>query len=123
LTANVTATAQVRNLADLASGTVRATAAAYGYDSIGRQVQETDSGDNVPTVCTTTSYADNTTTWVRGKVTETIVSQQVCPAQGVTQAPILSDDRTYYDNSTTLGAVTLGDVTRVTSPRRTPTAP
>jgi RHS repeat-associated protein len=111
LTANMTATAKVRSLTDLAAGTVRTTTATYGYDSIGRQIQETDSGDNVQTLCTTTAYADNTTTWVRNKVAETIVSQQVCPAPGTTQAPILSDDRTYYDNST-WGAVTLGDVTR-----------
>ena len=112
LTANVVTTSRVRNLTDLAAGGVRTTSVSYGYDGLGRQIQQTDSGDGVPDMCTTTSYADNTTTWVRTKADESIVSQQVCPAVGTTPAPILSDDRTYYDGATTLGSVTRGDVTR-----------
>jgi RHS repeat-associated protein len=112
LTANIVQTAKVRDITDLASGATRTTSATYGYDSLGRQTQETDSADNLPDLCTTMTYADNTTTWVRNKLAESIVSQQTCPAQGTTPAPILSDNRTYYDGSSTLGTVTNGDVTR-----------
>ncbi|MCC8251616.1 RHS repeat domain-containing protein [Saccharothrix luteola] len=69
----------------------------------------------MPDLCTTTTYADNTTTWVRDRVAETTVSQQVCPSEGTSQSAILSSTRTYYDGKSALGEVTAGDPTRIDS--------
>jgi RHS repeat-associated protein len=112
LTATAVSDTKTRDLTDLAAGGVRTKTTTYGYDSLGRVVQKTESGDGVPDVCTTTSYADNASTWVRDKVDETVVSQQVCPAQGAQLSSIQSEDLTYYDGSSTLGAVTTGNPTR-----------
>ncbi len=113
LTADIIVTAKSRTLTDVVqSSTVRTVTSAMSYDSLGRMIAKTESGDGVPTVCTTQSYADNTTSWIRNRVAETIVSGQTCPASGTAQSPVLSDKRSYYDR-TALGFVgTLGDVTR-----------
>ncbi len=114
LTATLVGVSRTRSLTDLAAGGVRTASTTYQFDSAGREIRKTDSGDGVPDVCTTTSYADNTTSWIRTRVAETITSQQVCPASGATPAPILSDVRTFYDNAATLGTLSgPGDPTRV----------
>jgi hypothetical protein len=98
---------------DLAAGGTRTATTTHGYDSIGRVIHKTDSGDGVPDLCTSTAYADNTTSWIRDHISETITSPQVCPAPGVTPAPILADVRTYFDSQTTLGSISgAGDPTR-----------
>jgi RHS repeat-associated protein len=106
-------TAKTRTITDLAAGGARTTTDTYAYDSFGRVTEDTDSGDGVPDVCTSTRYADNTTSWIREDVAEVITSQQTCPTAGTTPAPILADVRSYYDLSTTLGAIPgPGDNTR-----------
>ncbi len=113
LTANVIEVGKKRALTTLAAGGTRTTSTTSRYDNLGRVVASTDSGDGVPDLCTTTRYADNTTSWIRDRVIETLTSQQVCPPNGVTPAPILSATRTYYDGSATLGAIPgVGDATR-----------
>lgn len=113
LTANVVAVSRKRTLTALAAGGTRTTSTTSRYDSLGRIVASTDSGDGVPDLCTTTHYADNTASWIRDHVSETVTSQQVCPPDNVTPAPILADTRTYYDNSATLGDLPgAGDATR-----------
>jgi hypothetical protein len=85
------------------------------YDDAGRLVASTNSATGQPDVCTTKKYAENTASWIRDRVAETITSQQACPAAGTAPSPVLADSRTYYDNSTTLGAVPSGgdgDATR-----------
>lgn len=116
LTATIVATTKSRTLTALAAGGARTTSATTAYDSAGRVTQQTSSGDGVPDVCTTTSYADNTTSWIRNRVAEVITSQQSCPTPGTTPSPILSDVRTFYDNQTNLGVVPgAGDPTRTDS--------
>jgi len=95
-----------RVITSLAAGGERTATTTYGYDAIGRRTATTESGTGVPDVCTVVHYAENTTTsWIRDRVSETITSQQACPAPGIDPSPTLSATRTYYDNSTTLGAV------------------
>ncbi|MEU4742211.1 RHS repeat-associated core domain-containing protein [Actinosynnema sp. NPDC023658] len=112
LAAELVGVSRSRIITDLAAGGVRTATSTNRYDTVGRLVAKTESGDGVPDLCTTTTYADNTTTWVRDRVAESTVSQQVCPAEGASQTSILSSARTYYDGATTLGTVTLGDPTR-----------
>lgn len=113
LTADVVALTRTRAITHLASGSTRTVTTTSRYDSTGRLTNRTESGDGVPDLCTRTTYADNTTAWIRNRVAETITSQQACPADGVTQTAILGSTRTYYDQQAVLGQVTLGDPTRV----------
>ena len=63
--------------------------------AVNRQVvASTDSGDGVPDLCTTTHYAEDLTSWIRDTVSETVTSQQVCPDEGVAQAPVIATDGT-----------------------------
>ena len=110
-TANITGTTKVRTLTDIAAGGVSTSSITYGYDGLGRAVQETDSADGQPDICTTSKFASGTT-GVIDKVYESIVSQQACPAQGAAPSSILSDNVSYYDGSSTPGTVGKGDTTR-----------
>ncbi|GAA1990994.1 RHS repeat-associated core domain-containing protein [Catenulispora subtropica] len=113
LTATVVRPVKARTIADLAAGGVRTATRVSGYDAVGRVISVDDSGDGVPELCTTTAYADNTTTWVRNRVSETVTAQQACPAPGTALGTALSDSRTYFDGSSTLGALPgAGDPTR-----------
>jgi RHS repeat-associated protein len=112
LTANVTDPTLKRTYTNLADGAYRNSTSSYNYDDLGRLTRQTDSGTGVPNVCTATDYADNTNAWIRDRVAETIKSAQICPTSGAA-AQVLSDKRTYYDGSTTLGTVgAYGDPTR-----------
>jgi len=114
LTANMVAPRKNRTIASLADGGTRTKSETSRYDDIGRAVARTDSGTGVPDVCTTIHYADNTTSWIRDRVSEVLKSAQACPAPGVLTAPVLGAVRTYYDNQSTLGSVTgPGDSTRI----------
>ncbi len=113
LTADLVGTATKRTITPLAAGGSRTETVTDSYDSAGRLITTDDAGDGVPELCATTAYADNTTSWIRDRVAETITSQQACPAAGTAQASVLGDTRTYYDASTTLGTLPgPGDVTR-----------
>ncbi|KQV15524.1 MULTISPECIES: RHS repeat-associated core domain-containing protein [unclassified Kitasatospora] len=114
LTANLVQVAKSRTLTDLAAGGVRTVTTTSGYDSTGRVTRKDESGDAVPELCTVTTYADNTTNWVRNRASEVIISQQACPPVGTAQSNIQADTRTYYDGSSTLGALPgAGDPTKV----------
>ena len=114
LTADLVRPARTRSLTDLAAGGVRTTTTANGYDTVGRLVSADSTGDGVPELCTETSYADNTTAWIRTHNSEVIESQQACPPSGTAQTGVLADSRTYYDGSTTLGQLAgPGNPTRV----------
>ncbi len=102
---------------DLAGGTTQQKTTVTSYDSAGRAVLDDQSGTGVPEICTQTSYADNTTAWIRDSVSEVITATQACPAApaSLTAADITKDTRTYYDGSTTLGgAPTAGNATMTT---------
>ncbi|MEV0682155.1 RHS repeat-associated core domain-containing protein [Actinosynnema sp. NPDC050436] len=113
LTSDITATAKTRTITHLAAGGTRTASTTNRYDTLGRLVAKTESGDGVPDLCMTTGYADNTTAWIRDRVSDITVSEQACPAGGVAQTSIRSASRTFYDQSTTLGQVTAGNPTRV----------
>ncbi|HEX4727313.1 MAG TPA: hypothetical protein VH298_05920, partial [Jatrophihabitans sp.] len=126
LTANIVRTAVSRTITDepgISSTAKRTATSSHTYDSLGRVVQETDSGsgsaatDAVATTCNTTSYADpvaGNTRYIRDRVAEKIVSEQSCPALGTTPSPIRSDVRSYYDTTTKAAGVGgVGDPTEV----------
>ncbi|MDQ2958460.1 MAG: type IV secretion protein Rhs [Actinomycetota bacterium] len=111
LTAHIVAGAHSQVYTAIAAGGWQEHDSDSSYDSIGRLVGQTDSGTGLSPVCTATSYADNSTSWIRDLVAEKIVSGQACPTSGQ-PSPILADSRAYYDSSTTLGAVPgAGDTT------------
>ncbi|MEZ0115333.1 RHS repeat-associated protein [Catenulispora sp. EB89] len=103
LTADLVRTARTRKLTDLATGTYQTATTTSAYDGLGRVIASDASGDNVPEVCTTTAYADNTALWIRDKPSEVIQSQQACPSAGTAQSAVVADTRTFYDGSVTLG--------------------
>ncbi|MEO7260289.1 MAG: RHS repeat-associated core domain-containing protein [Jatrophihabitantaceae bacterium] len=120
LTARIAVTAKTREITDAPgiSSTARRTATSvFSFDALGQQVQQTDSTDDgTPSTCTTTTYATPNTgnaIYVRNRVAEVIVSQQVCPALGTAPTPVLTDVRTYYDGATTAGVPGAGLPTQV----------
>jgi len=113
LTADILAVGKVRTVTNVTAGGTRTATAVSRYDSTGRLVAKTETGDGVPDLCTTTAYADNTTSWIRDRVSEVITSNQTCPTGNTPQTAVTADVRTYYDGQSTLGAVTgPGDPTR-----------
>ncbi len=101
---------------DLASGSQLQKQTVTTYDSDGRPVLADQTGTSIPETCTQTSYADNTSAWIRDSVSEVISAGQACPSSpgNLTAADIVSDVRTYYDGSTTLGAAPMaGSPTQV----------
>ncbi|WP_188317080.1 RHS repeat domain-containing protein [Solihabitans fulvus] len=114
LTASITDVAKTRTVTNLTAGGTRTTTTTNAYDGAGRLTAKADSGDGVPDLCSTTSYADNTGSWIRNRASEVVTSQQKCPTDGSAPSPVLSDVRTYYDGQGTLGVISgAGDATRV----------
>lgn len=112
LTANVVEVADTTSITYLADGGEKKATTTNRHDSLGRVIARTDSGDGVLDLCTTTKYAENHALGIRDRIYEVVQSQQVCPAEGEEQGPAIKQARTYYDNSTTLGALPgLGDPT------------
>jgi RHS repeat-associated protein len=112
LTATITGTSKTQTFTHLAAGGTRTTRSTNRYDSAGRLVASTSSGDGVPDLCTTTKYADNLGKWVRSKAKEVITSQEACRDAEPTTTAILSDVRTYFDGADVLGEVTRGVASR-----------
>ncbi|HEX5114174.1 MAG TPA: RHS repeat-associated core domain-containing protein [Pseudonocardiaceae bacterium] len=111
----ITDTKDTRVYTPLAGGTTRATEDDLTHDSRGRVTQDNDQGDLATTsdnLCTTTSYADNPTAGIFNLVAEQRVVSVPCSASPVFPQNAVSDERTFYDGSTTLGAApTVGDIT------------
>ena len=120
LTSHIVSKTKTRNITwelGISPTTTRTATSVDAYDALGRQLQQTDSGDDgVATTCTTWTYAapvSGNTRYIKDRVAEKIVSQQSCPAVGAAQSPILSDVRSYYDTTgTTAGVTSYGDPTR-----------
>ncbi len=92
--------------------TYRSTETDTTYDASGRVVTSDAKGDGVPEVCTTTSYAQDTG---RNMLTYPAQVRAVQGACGTTPtaANTVSDTRTFYDSSGTLGALPgAGDATK-----------
>ncbi|MEU6156527.1 RHS repeat-associated core domain-containing protein [Actinosynnema sp. NPDC047251] len=112
LTATIVAETRKRTITHIVGGGTRTVTVASRYDGVGRLTNRTESGTGVPDLCTRTTYADNTTTWVRDRVAERVVSQQACPADGIAQSSLLGSTRSYFDQQTSLGQVVVGNATR-----------
>ncbi|MBC3844538.1 hypothetical protein GXW82_43455 [Streptacidiphilus sp. 4-A2] len=112
-----TGAADTRTYTPLASGSTRETETDYTHDSYGRVTQTNDQGDTSTTaddLCTTVSYADNTTAWILDAPDETSTVSVNCATTPVLPADAISDTRTYYDGSSTFGAApTVGNPTMV----------
>ncbi|MEX3101812.1 MULTISPECIES: RHS repeat-associated core domain-containing protein [unclassified Streptomyces] len=99
----------------LASGATRETETDYTHDAHGRVTKADDKGD-VSTasddLCTTATYADNTSAWIYDLVDETKTVSVKCATTPTLPADAVSDKRVFYDGSSTLGAApTAGDPT------------
>jgi RHS repeat-associated protein len=119
LQAFMTGTAEGLMFTALAAGGYREAAETYTHDSYGRVTSEADVPDNSDPsedTCTQTTYAANTSTWLLDLPAEQIVTDVPppdCPISGVpAQAELVSDTRSFYDGSATLGAApSAGNVT------------
>jgi RHS repeat-associated protein len=112
----LTGTKDTKVYTPLGGGTTRVTEDDYTHDAHGRVTQENDQGDLSTTgdnLCTATSYADNTTTHVFNLVAEEREVSVACGTAPVFPQNAVSDKRTFYDGTTTVGAApTAGDVTK-----------
>ena len=124
LNATMVAPTQVRTITDLAAGGTQVKTVKTTYDAFGRPVLADTSGPTIAESCHQTTYAgplpnpvtNTPSVWITGAVSESITAAQACPASpgSLTTANILSDTRTYYDGSTTLGAApSVGNPTSV----------
>jgi hypothetical protein len=111
----LTGLARTRGYTTLAAGGSRETETDYSHDSYGRVTQINDLGDvTVPAqhVCTTTTFADNTSAWILNKVAEANTVSVNCSTTPSYPANAVSDTQTFYDGSSTLGAApSVGDAT------------
>ena len=99
----------------LSSGGWRNTETRTTYDSYGLEVEENDLGDTAKAgdeECTRTTYARNTASYLIDFEAREQTVSVACTATPSYPADAVSDDLTYYDGSTTLGAApTRGDET------------
>jgi RHS repeat-associated protein len=105
-----------RGRTDLLPGGVRLTATDRGYDASGRLTSVDDQGDTATAAddrCTRTTYAADAARWMLTYPAEVATVARRCAATPTYPADGLSDVRTYYGGSTTLGALPgAGDPTR-----------
>ncbi len=116
VTARLVNTAGERGRVRLANGTFRRTQLNRVFDSHGQPTQLDDQGDlstATDDMCTRTSYASNETKWMWSYPREVATVGVACAATPSYPADAVTDVRSYYDLSTTLGALPgAGDVTR-----------
>jgi RHS repeat-associated protein len=100
----------------LAGGGVRLSRTTTKHDGHGGVTEVHDHGDVAVAdddLCTTTSYARNTTAWLVRLPNRVRTAAVPCGTAPV-PADVISDERTYYDGNDTIDAVPeKGDVTRV----------
>ncbi len=134
LTAYLTGQDKVQTFTALASGGNRESDTAYGYDSDGLVIWESQAPDALvdgtqsaaeaaEDTCTQTNYAQNTTTNLVDLPSEVVVTNLAptscvsaySPSSPPTSGELISDTRLYYDSSTTLGsAPAQGNLTETT---------
>ncbi|WP_251059051.1 MULTISPECIES: RHS repeat-associated core domain-containing protein [unclassified Streptomyces] len=99
------------------SGGQRKTALTRTFDSYGMVTQTSTLGDVDKTgdeSCSTAFFARNTGAWLLNRVYRTEVVAGACGSAISRPADVISDNQSYFDGSTTLGAApTKGDVTKV----------
>ncbi|MDD9375113.1 RHS repeat-associated core domain-containing protein [Streptomyces sp. ZAF1911] len=99
------------------TGGLRKTSLTRSFDEYGMVAQTSNLGDVDKTgdeTCTTGHFARNTATWLINRVYRTEVVAGTCAGPTSRPNDVISDNRSYFDGSTTLGAApTKGDVTKV----------
>jgi RHS repeat-associated protein len=123
LKAFMTGTAETKTFTALAAGGYREADDTFTHDSAGQVTVEAkvpDTTDSSEDTCTQTSYAapssgnpDSAMTDLPAEVIVTSAAPSACPVSGTpAKAALVSDTRSYYDGSSTLGSVPgAGDVT------------
>jgi RHS repeat-associated protein len=115
LVARMTSTADARQYTLWHDGSWRTAESDTTYDTSARVVTVDSKGDGtsaLPEVCTTTSYAQDTGRNMLSFPDEVKAVQGAC-GTAATAANTVSDSRTFYDSSSTLGSLTgPGDATR-----------
>ncbi|HEY2041210.1 MAG TPA: hypothetical protein VGH11_00945, partial [Jatrophihabitans sp.] len=116
-TARMTGDGLLVTRTSLAAGGDRTTQTSLSHDAHGRVTSTNDLGD-VSTAaddkCSTTSYADNAASWLLDLPSQVTVVGKACGSAAIYPQDAISDTRTYYDGSGTLGAAPVrGDATRV----------
>jgi RHS repeat-associated protein len=116
-TAYLLDTAKVRTRTTLADGSLRRTEVQQDFDDFGSVTEINDLGDNAAAgddECTRYTYARNTTDWIVNLPSRVEKVAVACTATATRPDDVVSDVRTYYDGSTTLGAApSRGDPTKV----------
>ncbi len=116
LTAYLVRTGTVRTRTALASGGYRRTQVDTAFDGNGLPVRVDDHGDTATATddrCTRTTYAQDTTRWLLDYPARIEVVAVACGATPTYPRDAVSDKRTYYDGSTTVGTPPVhGDTTR-----------
>jgi RHS repeat-associated protein len=101
----------------LADGTTRTTEVTYRYDPTYGTLDSVDDRGDLSTpaddACTTFSYVRNLTDWIVDAESRTEVVSVPCGTTPSYPGDLISDERYFYDGSTTWGTVpTAGNVTR-----------
>ncbi|MGY5121081.1 RHS repeat-associated core domain-containing protein [Streptomyces sp. 900105755] len=113
--AYLTGHARERVYTPLSNGSTRKTETDYTHDSYGRVTKTDDLADASVVAddkCTTTRFADNTSTWILNAVDETDTVSVSCSTTPSLPNDAVSDIRSFYGGSTVFGAApATGDVT------------
>ncbi|MFT3887745.1 MAG: RHS repeat-associated core domain-containing protein [Arachnia sp.] len=113
LVARVTGVAKQRSYTATAAGGWLNSTVTYTRDARGREISASTLASGAESTCTTTSYAENTSRNILATPAEVATYADACPSSGAPTSKLLSGARTYYDGSTTLGAVPgIGNPTR-----------
>lgn len=112
LTAKIVRTARSDTYTTIAAGGRLVATTATDYDARGRALEVTSSGTNSVGNCIKTSYLDNEARWVRNRASEVRVYETTCPSAATPSPVLLKASRTYYDGSSTLGTIGIGEATR-----------
>ncbi|WP_328912232.1 MULTISPECIES: RHS repeat domain-containing protein [unclassified Streptomyces] len=114
-TADYVRPSAVHTRTDLTSGLPRTTTVSTTYDSTtGAPTQVNDGGDDTVSgdeQCTRTTYADNTTAWLRAVPIRMESVDVACAAATTRPADVIADVRNLYDYQSYGTAPTLGELT------------
>ncbi|MFC5290282.1 RHS repeat-associated core domain-containing protein [Actinokineospora guangxiensis] len=117
LTSRVTAMAETRSKSRMSDGTWRRAGVVHTYDQYGIPTSVSELGDTATSSddsCTRFYYTRNTGAWILNATNRIEKVAVSCAATPSRPADVVSETRTFFDGSTTHGAMpTRGDVTRV----------
>lgn len=105
LEAHVVGVSKERSITATAAGGSLESATVYTRDAHGRELTASVTGTNAPSSCATTRYATNTTRNILDAVAEQALYAGTCPSTGAPTGAKLRASRTFYDGSSTIGAL------------------